>query len=285
MEVKSAAMRKTLILSILILMALPLAAQQLRLPRASPNSTLTQTVGLTDITIKYSRPGVKGRQIWGALVPYDTIWRTGANEATVITFSDDVLINGQKLAKGSYALFTVPRKDAPWDVVFNSQAEQWGAFTHDKAKDVLTVTSKPEKADFREWMEFEIPEMTTDTAKIAVRWENIAVPFTVDTQSTEHAMAAAKKSVAAIDTQRWQLPLSAADFAFQNGRMAEAHAWLDQALAVSQNPRTLWLKARMEQKEGKKAEAQKTLDAALAKATEADKTFADEIKRQAALWP
>ena len=276
-------MRKTLIVSLFVLLALPLTAQQLRLPRPSPNSTLTQTVGLTDITIKYSRPGVKGRQIWGALVPYDTIWRTGANEATTISFSDDVNINGQKLAKGTYALFTIPHKDS-WDVVFNSQAEQWGAFTHDKAKDVLTVTARPEKAEYREWMEFEVPEMTTDTAKIAIRWENIAVPFTVDTMSTEHALAAAKKAIASIDATRWQLPLNAADFAFQNGRMAEAHAWLDQALAASQNTRTLWLKARMEAKEGKKAEAQKTLDAALAKATEADKTFADEIKRQAALW-
>src|SRR5438045_9318676 len=103
-------MRKLLTFSLLILLALPLAAQ-LRLPRVSPNSTLTQTVGLTDITIKYSRPGVKGRQIWGGLVPYDTIWRTGANEATTINFSDDVMINGQKLSKGTYALFTIPTKD------------------------------------------------------------------------------------------------------------------------------------------------------------------------------
>src|SRR5205085_8284210 len=154
------AMRKTLILSMLVLTALPVLGQQLRLPRVSPNSTLTQTVGLTDITIKYSRPGVKGRQIWGGLVPYDTIWRTGANEATTINFSDDVMINGQKLSKGNYALFTIPTKDQ-WDVVFNSQAEPWGAFTHDKSKDVLTVTAKPEKAEFHEWLEFEIPEMTT----------------------------------------------------------------------------------------------------------------------------
>ncbi len=278
-------MRKALICFLIALFALPLAAQQLRLPRVSPSSTLTQTVGLTDITIKYSRPGVKGRQIWGGLVPYDTIWRTGANEATVITFSDDVLINGQKLAKGNYALFTVPHKDQPWDVVFNSQAEQWGAFTHDKTKDVLTVTAKPEKADFREWMEFEVPEMTTDTAKIAVRWENVAVPFTVDTMSTEKAMAAAKQAVSGVERSRWTLPLSAADFAFQNGKMDEAKMWLDQALAVSENTRTLWLKARMEQKQGKKAEAKKSVDAALAKATDADKTLADEIKRLSALWP
>lgn len=276
-------MRKSLIFLLLVLLALPLVAQQLRLPRPSPNSTLTQTVGLTDITIRYSRPGVKGRQIWGALVPYDTIWRTGANEATTINFSDDVLINGQKLAKGTYALFTIPSKDQ-WQIVFNSQAEQWGAFNHDKSKDALTVTAKPEKSEYREWMEFEIPEMNTDTAKIVMRWENLAVPFTVDTMSTEHAMAAAKKAVAGIDNTRWQLPLSAADFAFQNGKMDEAKAWLDQALAVKENTRTLWLKARMEQKEGKKSEAKKDADAALAKATEADKDFAAEIRKQAALW-
>src|ERR671939_609335 len=100
-------MRKTTIYLLLVLIALPVLGQ-LRLPRVSPNATLTQTVGLTDITIKYSRPGVKGRQIWGALVPYDQIWRTGANEATTISFSDDVLINGQPLPKGTYSLHTIP---------------------------------------------------------------------------------------------------------------------------------------------------------------------------------
>jgi len=275
-------MRKILT-SLLILSALPVAAQQLRLPRVSPNSTLMQTVGLTDITIKYSRPGVKGRQIWGALVPYDQVWRTGANEATTINFSDEVTIEGQKLPKGTYALFTIPGRDQ-WQVVFNSQAEQWGAFTHDKSKDALTVSVKPQKAEYREWMEFEIPEMTTDTAKVVLRWENVAVPFTVDTSSTERAMAAARKAVAAIDTTRWQLPLSAADFAFQNGRMEEARMWLDQALAANENTRTLWLKARMQQKAGNTAEAKKTVAAALAKATDADKDLANEIRRQSDAW-
>ena len=267
---------------LIALIALPLAAQ-LRLPRVSPNATLMQTVGLVDITLKYSRPGVKGRTVWGSLVPYDTIWRTGANEATTINFSDDVSINGQSLKKGTYALFTVPSKD-DWKVVFNSQAEQWGAFTHDTSKDVLTVTAKPEKADYREWMEFEIPEMTTDTAKIVLRWENVAVPFTVDTKSTEKAMAAAKQAITGIERTRWTVPLSAADFAFQNGKLEEARMWLDQALAVSENTRTLWLKARLQNKEGKRADAKKTVDAALAKATEAEKDLAAEIKRQAAMW-
>ena len=275
-------MRKTLTL-ILVLCALPLAAQPLRLPRPSPNATLTQTVGVTDIVIKYSRPGVKGRQIWGGLVPYDAIWRTGANEATTINFSDDVLINGQKLPKGTYAFFTIPGKDS-WSLVFNSQAEQWGAFTHDKTKDVLTVMAKPEAAPFREWMDFEIPEMTTDTAKIVLRWEKIAVPFTVDTQSVEKTLAAAKRSIAGVENQRWSVPLSAADFAFQNGKMDEARTWLDQALALKENTRTLWLKARMQQKAGQIAEAKATAAAAIAKATEPEKDLAAEIKRQSDAW-
>jgi len=276
-------MRKTAISLLLALSALPVAAQTLRLPRPSPNATLTQSVGLTDITIKYSRPGVKGRQIWGALVPWDTIWRTGANEATTINFSDDVTVEGQKLAKGTYALFTIPGKDE-WSIGFNSQADQWGAFNHDKSKDVLIVKVKPEAGEFREWMEFEIPEMTTDTAKIALRWEKVVVPFTVDTKSTEKAMAGAKQAITAVEASRWQLPYRAADFAFQNGKMDEAKAWLDQAAALKENTQILWLKARMLNKEGKKAEAKKTADAAVAKATEAEKDLANEIKRLSALW-
>jgi len=276
-------MRKTAISLLLALSALPAAAQTLRLPRPSPNATLTQSVGLTDITIKYSRPGVKGRQIWGALVPWDTIWRTGANEATTINFSDDVTVEGQKLAKGTYALFTIPGKDE-WSVGFNSQADQWGAFNHDKSKDVLIVKVKPEAGEFREWMEFEIPEMTTDTAKIALRWEKIVVPFTVDTKSTEKALAGAKQAITAVENSRWQTPLRAADFAFQNGKMDEAKAWIDQAAALKENTQILWLKARMLNKEGKKAEAKKTAEAAVAKATEAEKDLANEIKRLSALW-
>src|SRR5438128_3508641 len=106
-------MRKSILA--LALIAFPLAAQQtpapqLRTPRASQKQVVTQTVGFTDVTITYSRPGVKGRQIWGALVPYDKVWRSGANEATTIAFSDDVAINGQPLPKGTYSLHTIPAK-------------------------------------------------------------------------------------------------------------------------------------------------------------------------------
>src|SRR5690349_608114 len=106
-------MRKTFFLTLSLLIAGVVSAQQaLNLPRPSPKASLMQTIGIVDMTINYNRPGVKGRTIWGDLVPYDKVWRTGANEATTIQFSDDVMINGQKLPKGLYSLHTIPGRDS-----------------------------------------------------------------------------------------------------------------------------------------------------------------------------
>ena len=273
-------MRKTLNLTLLVLVAATSAFAQ-RTPRPSPGASLTQTVGVVDITIKYSRPGVKGRAIWGSLVPYDKVWRTGANEATTITFSDDVSINGQPLKKGTYALFTIPGQNE-WQIVFNSQAEQWGAFNQDATKNVLTVTAKPEKADFREWMMFEIPKLTTDEATVVLRWENLAVPFTVNTDSTKKTLASLRNAM----KPSWQTPFAAANFAFDNNAATpeEINAWLADSLKVQENISNLWLKARMQQKAGQSAEARKTAEQAIGKATEAQKDFADEIRRHVAGW-
>jgi len=104
--------------------AQPAQQPAVKYPRPSQKSTLMQTIGATDMTITYSRPGVKGRPIWGALVPYDKVWRTGANEATTISFSDDVSVNGQTLPKGTYSLHSIPGKDS-LTLIFNKVAEQW----------------------------------------------------------------------------------------------------------------------------------------------------------------
>src|SRR5437773_12011574 len=132
-------MRK-LFICLLALASLPLIAQAppppFRAPRVSQHAVFKQTVGLTDVTIDYSRPAVKGRQIWGALVPYDKVWRTGANEATIISFSDDVTVNGQPLPKGSYSFHTIPGKDE-WTLIFNKVDKQWGSFSYDEKQDAL----------------------------------------------------------------------------------------------------------------------------------------------------
>ncbi|HYC87642.1 MAG TPA: DUF2911 domain-containing protein [Thermoanaerobaculia bacterium] len=274
-------MRKTSMIAA-ILLAATAAYGQVRTPRPSPKSSLMQSVGLTDITINYNRPGVKGRQIWGALVPYDKVWRTGANEATTIQFSDDVWINGQKLAKGLYSLHTIPTT-GDWTVIFNSVAEQWGSYSYTEAKDALRVKVTPQTAEHREWMTFEIPEMTTDTAKIVLRWEKIAVPFTVDTKSTERTMTALRNAM----NPDWRTPYMAADFAFNNkgaATDAEMTAWVDQSLKVNQNIANLWLRARMAERAGNRADAIRYGEQAIAAATPQQADFASEVRRTVDSW-
>ncbi len=274
-------MRKTIWTTLAILIATT-AFAQVRTPRPSPKGSLTQTVGLTDITINYSRPGVKGRSIWGTLVPYDKVWRTGANEATTISFSDDVLIEGQKLPKGTYSLHTIPGQ-SEWTVIFNSVADQWGSYSYDETKDKLRVKVKPQTAEHREWMGFEIPEMTTDTAKIVLRWEKVAVPFTVNTDSTARTMTSLKNAM----KPTWQTPYQAASFAFDNKGAAtdqEISDWLDASLRVNENIANLWLKARFLERKGQRAEAIKAGEAAIAAARADQADFASEVRRNVENW-
>ena len=274
-------MRKLMIFALAVLVATS-ALAQVRTPRPSPNASLTQTVGVTDITIKYSRPGVKGRAIWGGLVPYDQVWRTGANEATTIAFSDDVSVNGQKLAKGTYAFFTIPTKDT-WTLVFNKQGEQWGAFNYDQSQDAARITVKPEKADFREWMGFEINDITTDTAKVVLRWENVAVPFTVNADTTARVL----KSLTDAMKPDWRTPYQAASFAFDNKGIVpdqQLSDWLDKSLSVAENTSNLWLKARFLQRLGKTAEAKAAAQKAISIAPASQQALADTIKATIAGW-
>src|SRR2546422_3272748 len=239
-------MRKSILICLVLLAALPLAAQQqtatqLRLPRPSQKASLTQTIGLSDVTITYSRPGVKGRQIWGGLVPYDKVWRTGANEATTISFSDDVMINGQPLPKGTYSLHTIPGRDS-WTIIFNKTANQWGSFNYDAAQDALRVTAKPHRDEFREWMTFDVQELSTDSGTVAIRWENLAVPFTVSTGTTQKVLADVRAAIAGAKPDDWRTPYRAATFASDNGMPDEASKWLDQSIKANENISNLYLK-------------------------------------------
>jgi hypothetical protein len=215
-------------------------------------------------------------------VPYDKVWRTGANEATTIAFSDDVWINGQKLTKGTYSLHTIPTT-GDWTIIFNSVADQWGSYSYDQTKDALRVTATPATGEHREWLTFDIPEISTDTAKIAIRWEKIVVPFTVDTKSTERTMTQLRNALA----PDWRTSYAAANFAFENpgsASDADMNAWIEQSLKVNQNIANLWLRARMAQKAGNKADAVRYGEMAYAAATPAQADFASEVRRTVDLW-
>ena len=153
---------------------------QLKLPRISPNAEVTQTVGPTVIKVDYSRPGVKSREIWGKLVPYDQVWRAGANDATTISFSTDVTVDGKKLSAGTYSFFILPTT-GEWTFIFNSEPKQWGAFSYNKEKDVLRVTSKPEAGPHQEWMSYNFEDIKPNACRFVLRWEKLVAGVTVET--------------------------------------------------------------------------------------------------------
>lgn len=153
--------------------------------RPSPNAVAGQTIGTTQVTVTYGRPSVRGRAVFGpdttALVPYGQVWRLGANEATVATFSRDVRVAGQPLAAGTYAVFAVPTAGA-WTVVFNRTAEQWGAFKYDEGEDALRVTATPEAlAEPVETFEIGFDGVTGTSAEIVFAWDRVRVPVRIET--------------------------------------------------------------------------------------------------------
>src|SRR5215216_877035 len=260
------------------------AFAQITVPRPSQKASVTQTVGVTDVTITYSRPGVKGRTIWGdplpeqasvkgeatldnqnerpkgaPIVPWGHVWRTGANEATTFTVTDDVLINGQKLAAGSYSLHTIPTKD-DWTIVFNGTANQWGSFDYDPAKDTLRVKAKPQWVnENQEWLAFNIDPVGEDSAQVNIRWEKVNVPFTVkvpDVAAT--TMAKLKTTVSNAKPDDWRTRMQAGNYLINNQDASDdalGMEWLDQSIKVKETFQNLSAKANALYKAGKKAEA------------------------------
>lgn len=147
--------------------------------RISPKAAVIQTVGFTDVKIDYSRPGVKGRVIWGGLVPYNKVWRAGADEATKITFANDVKINGKTLKAGSYSFFAIPTINK-WTLIFNYVAEQWGAFEYNESEDALRIEVTPEAGKMQEWLAYTITKTSGNSAVVKLEWEKLNVSFIID---------------------------------------------------------------------------------------------------------
>jgi hypothetical protein len=203
--------------------------QPLTIPRPSPNASLSQSIGITEVALHYSRPGVKGRAVWGSLVPYNEVWRTGANENTTISFSTPVKIEGHELPAGLYGLQTIPTA-GEWTVIFSKDAQLWGAFDYKQEHDALRVQVKPAAAEFEERMGFEITDLTDTSAKVVLRWEKLQVPFKVEVDTPKLVAEAAKGSL------RWQTGLQAANYCIQNNTCLEdAGHWLDASIALDSN--------------------------------------------------
>lgn len=174
-------MKNILFVSLLILLITASASfSQNDPPRLSPKASVSQVIGYTEVSINYSRPGVKEREIWGGLVPYNKVWRTGANEATVIEFGDNVVVEGNEVPKGKYGLFTIPG-EKEWTIIFNKVWDQWGAFNYKESEDLLRFKVKPRKSDFTDRLLFTFKYISPYAADVVIEWNEVEVSFRVDT--------------------------------------------------------------------------------------------------------
>ncbi len=222
---------------------------QINIPAASPSTILTQTLGLTKITVDYSRPSVKGRKIFGDLVPYGKVWRTGANKITSIKFEDEIFVNGASMKAGSYGLYTIPGK-GEWTIIFNRDDKQWGSYEYDTKKDVIRFTVQPiQPEQFTEQMTIDFAEFTPTTALLSIRWESTEVRFKLEHKVEAKIMAEIAEKTAKPDATT-DTYFAAADYYFQKGiNLDQALGWANKVLEKSKEYWTYQLVARIAAKQ------------------------------------
>ena len=239
---------------------------ELNIPRVSQRGTVSQRLGLTDITIVYHRPEVGGREIWGKTVPYGKVWRAGANENTTITFSDDVTVEGKPLAAGTYGLHTIPDKDQ-WTIIFSKNSTSWGSFSYDEKEDALRVTTKPQAADFREALTYTFEDVKPDSAAATLRWEKLAVPFHVSVDVKAVVLRSIKNELRNVGGFTWAGYDEAAQWCLDNNyNLEEALKWEDTSIQNEERFENFETKSRILDALGRKDESAKALSKAFEKA-------------------
>ncbi len=245
--------------------------QALEAPRASQKGKVSQRVGITDITIKYHRPAVNDREIWGALVPYDEgtpiPWRAGANENTIIHFSDDVKVEGQDLKAGAYGLHMIPAEDE-WTIIFSGNSTSWGSYTYNQDEDALRVNVKPEETSMTELLTYSFDEVETASTVASLRWEKLKVSFNIEVDVHNIVAESFNKELRNFPGFRWRGWNQAAQYSLTNDYdLEQGLKWAEQALtnqfAGDKNFTTLRTKADILAKMGKTEEADAMMKEAL----------------------
>ncbi len=242
-------------------------ATELNIPRVSQRGTVSQRIGLTDITIAYHRPAVGGREIWGKTVPYGKVWRAGANENTTITFSDDVSVEGKPLAAGTYGLHTIPDKDQ-WTIIFSKNSTSWGSFSYDEKEDALRVTTKPQAAESFEVLTYVFDDVKPDSAVATLRWEKLAVPIHIGVDVKAVVLRSIKHELRSVGGFTWAGFDEAAQWCLDNNyNLEEALKWEETSIQNEDRFENWETKSRILDAMGRKDEASKTLAAAISKAS------------------
>jgi tetratricopeptide (TPR) repeat protein len=234
-------MRKYFVLGALVAGGLFASAQSagaqsaiLNLPRASQRASVSQRIGITDITINYHRPLVNGRKVLGpgSPQPYGQVWRAGANENTTINFTSDVMVEGKALPRGVYGLHMIPG-ESDWTIIFSKNSTSWGSYTYDQAEDALRVTVKSHPAEMEEAMRYDIDDVKANEATVTLRWEKVAVPFHVSVDTNATVLASLHNQLRGRPKFEWAGWSEAAEYLLDNKMSAdEALADANQSITV-----------------------------------------------------
>ncbi len=228
---------------------------QLTVPEASQSASISQRIGITDIRIDYHSPLAKGREVWGKLVPYNEVWRAGANENTTITFTHDVKIEGTPVPAGRYGLHMIPT-EKEWTVILSKNADAWGSFFYKQSEDVARVKVIPTAGNMQDWLSYTFMDPKDQSVIVALRWEKISVPFKINVDVPEIVFQNMNKELTGLNGFFWQGYNQAAAYSFRNNvHMDKAYEWADRSINIQPNFTNLTTKAKMLEKQGKKDEA------------------------------
>ncbi|MCP3964659.1 MAG: DUF2911 domain-containing protein [bacterium] len=245
-------------------------AQHIFTPMASPRAEVAQRVGLTDIEVTYHRPAVNERDIWGQVVPSagTPVWRTGANENTLISFSTDVTVQGQALPAGTYGVHSIPGQPAAegeWTIVFSKDIHAWGSFAYNEENDALRVTAKPESAPHKERLEISFDDLEDDSANLILRWAEVAVPVKVGIDLEGTVTASFKQQLTGLSSFFWQGWNQAAQYNLANDmNLEEAVAWADRSIGIQETFNNLSTKAQLLEKQDDVEQAKTIMAKAMA---------------------
>jgi Protein of unknown function (DUF2911) len=247
-----------------------LFAQQLKVPQASPHAVVEETLGVTSISVDYHRPSVNNRKIFGGLVPYDVIWRAGANQPTHITFSTPVKVEGQDVPAGTYSLFFIPTAQQ-WTLVLSKFTGGWGTYSYDQSEDLVRVKVTPQPNDMTERMAFTFDDAKDNgSVNLAMRWEKLRVPVKIEADTKTLVAEGIKRDLRS--ELYWNAPawVQAASYMLRNGNDDLALQYVNHAIEMQPDAQALRLKARIIEKKGD-AEGAKTLRA------QADKLITPDV--------
>ena len=261
-------MKRIIIVIALALVCSVAVRAQLNLPPASTDATFKQQIGFGEVEIKYSRPSARGRTIYGGLVPFGELWRTGAHDATTIKFSEAVKLNGNDIPAGTYTLFTIPNQNE-WTIVINKAIEMHGTSDYTQEQDLVRFTAKPEKsARYYETFTIEVNDLTKEEAGMFLLWENTQVKLTIKMNVDEKVMAEINDRINVKKEDRASLFYQSSSYYFNNNKdLKQAYAWIQIANGKAQDAAYLQLQAKIEAAMNDYAAAIKTLKASTELAT------------------